>query len=55
MPPACVYTFLLFWRDFFALDVTLVFIGVSVATFFHLAGLFLIWRELAHLAGLFLI
>ena len=40
MPPACVYTFLLFWRDFFALDVTLVFIGVSVATFFNLAPLF---------------
>ena len=39
MPPAYVYSFLFFWRDFFALDVTLVFIRVSGATFF-------IWRDL---------
>ena len=49
MSPACVYTFLFFWRDFSALVVTLVFIRVSGATFlfgatfFHLVLLLFIW------------
>ena len=37
MPPVCVYTFLFFWRGFFALHVTVVFIRASAATFFNLA------------------
>jgi len=41
-----VCTFLFFWRGFFALDVTFVFIRVSGATFF-------IWRDLVYLARLF--
>ena len=56
MSPACVYTFLFFWRDFSVLVVTLVFIRVSGATFlfgatfFHLVlllfiWLFFIWRD----------
>ena len=60
VPPACVYTFLLFWRDFFASDPTLVFIRVSGATFFiwrdvffFLARLFFISRDLTYLARLF--
>ena len=36
VPPASVYTFLFFWRDFFALD----------ATLFHFARLLFIWRDL---------
>ena len=67
MPPGCAYTFYFFWRDFFTLGVTLVFICVSGATFllagatffiwrdfFYLARLFLIWRDLFYLARLFL-
>ena len=59
MSPACVYTFLFFWRDFSALVVTLVFIRVSGATFlfgatlFYSGRLFPIWRDLVHLALLF--
>ena len=69
VPPACVYTFLFLCRDFFALDVTLVFIRVSGetfffiwrdffsfgATFFHSARLFFTRRDFFYFARLFLI
>ena len=42
VPPACVYTLLFFWRDFFALDVTPLFIRVSGANFVYSARPFFI-------------
>ena len=53
MPPACVYTFLFLWRDFFVIDVTLVFIRVSGETFFILKRLFLVQRDFFYSARLF--
>ena len=41
MPPACVYTCYFFWRDYFTLAVTLVFICVSGVTLFLLGVNFL--------------
>ena len=56
VPPACVYTFLFLCRDFFALDVTLVFIRVSGETFFfYLARLFFIRRDFFSLGATFFI
>ena len=55
VPPACVYTFLFLCRDFFVLDVTLVFIRVSGETFFfYSARLFLFGATFFNSARLFL-